>query len=447
VIAAFALALLAQFPGTSQQQLSDAPARNPAISQDKRFGRIAAFESGGNVYAVHRAEPYGENGTPWEAGRRELVSVGLGGAPANGPSSAPAVDGTSRVAPHCVAFVSAASNLVRGDTNGRPDAFVRDLRSGVTKRVSVNSRGRQSSGTVTEVAIDGLCRRVAFVSDASDLALRRTSNRSWKSAVTRANPPGRRQVYVHLFGGGTAIDRAVKKLTFLASATKRGVPGNAESHSIAYATNADRLTFASDASNLSSSDRNGATDIYQRTMTRRLGRKIKGRRVQSLAMETRALSVGGNARTGSGASTQPASSVDGSIVAFVTTASDLVPTGGVAQIAKADLTGGSPRVRLASSTGGGAPGNGASAAPSVTAAGSWVLFESDATDVGVTSTRGPDANGVRDAMLATEPSGDRWLLGERGASGPTTNPMTSPHGNYVVFERGGHVHLLYVGAK
>lgn len=37
--------------------------------------------------------------------------------------------------------------------------------------------------------------------------------------------------------------------------------------------------------------------------------------------------------------------------------------------------------------------------------------------------------------------------GEPGATGPTTNPMTSPHGNYVVFERGGQVHLLHVGAK
>jgi len=192
-------------------KLSDAPAGSPAISQDKRFGRLVAFESGGNVYAVHRAEPYGENGTPWQPGKRELVSVGLGGAPANGPSSAPAVDGTSRVAPHCVAFVS----------------------------------------------------------DATDLGLPKTKNRNWKSAVTRANPPGKRQVYLHLFGGSTGIDRAMKKLTFLASATDKGRPGNGDSHSIAFAVNADRVTYASDATNLSSSDRNGATDIYQRTMSRR----------------------------------------------------------------------------------------------------------------------------------------------------------------------------------
>jgi hypothetical protein len=41
------------------------------------------------------------------------------------------------------------------------------------------------------------------------------------------------------------------------------------------------------------------------------------------------------------------------------------------------------------------------------------------------SNRQPDANGVCDTLLATEPSGDRWLRGERG----------------------GQVHLLYVGAK
>ena len=186
--ALLALALAAQFPGTSLHQLSEAPARNPAISQDKRFGRVAAFESdtGGttNVWAVRRADGYGENGSPWEVGARTLVSAGLGGQPANGPSTAPSVDGTSRVAPHCVAFVSAASNLVRGDTNGRPDAFVRDLRTGVTRRVSVDSRGRQSTGTVTEVAVDGLCKRVAFVSESADARL----------AVARLDGTGRTAV-------------------------------------------------------------------------------------------------------------------------------------------------------------------------------------------------------------------------------------------------------------
>jgi hypothetical protein len=137
-------------------------------------------------------------------------------------------------------------------------------------------------------------------------------------------------------------------------------------------------------------------------------------------------------------------------VAFATTAPDLVghATGGRSQVVRATLRGEEhPRMWLASRTASGRPGNGPSDAPSVTAGGSWVLFESAATDVATTTARGPDTNGVMDAMLATAPSAERWLLGERGASQPTTDPMTSPHGNYVVFERGGHVRLLYVGPK
>jgi hypothetical protein len=444
----------AAFPGTDLQRLSDAPSRNPAISQDRRFGRLAAFEAdtGGttNVLVVRRAEPVGANGTPWRAGATVVASRGLGGQPANGPSTQPSLDGTSRVAPHCVAFVSAASNLVRGDTNGKPDAFVYDLRSGKLRRVSVNSRGRQSSGTVSEVAINGLCTRVAFVSDASDLALRKTRNLSWRTAVSRrANPPGRRQVYVRALGGSTGLDRALKGLTFLASATDRGVPGDGDSHAVAFSPNSRAIVWASDARNLSSSDGNGVSDVYQRVMTRRFGPKRNHHRAQQLAMDTSLVSAASNGNAGAGPSDAPAINVDGSVIAFATTADDLVgrATGGVSQIVSAQLGGGgAPRLRLASRTAGGAPGNGPSGAPSLTAGGTWVVFDSAASDIGVTTARAPDTNGVRDAIIATEPSGDRWLLGE-GTSEATTNPMTSPHGNYIVFERGGHAQLLYAGAK
>jgi hypothetical protein len=442
----------AAFPGTGVQRLSDAPSRNPAISQDRRFARLAAFEAdtGGttNVLVVRRAEPFGENGTPWQPGATVIASRGLGGQPANGPSTRPSLDGTSRVAPHCVAFVSAASNLVRGDTNGKPDAFLYDLRSDRLRRVSVNSRGRQSSGTVSEVAVNGLCTRVAFVSDASDLALRKTRNLSWRTAVTRVNPPGRRQVYIRSLGGTTGLDRALKGLTFLASATDRGVPGNGDSHSVAFSTNSRAIVWASDAHNLSSSDGNGVSDVYQRVMTRRYGPKRHHRRAQQLAMDTSLVSAASNGNAGAGPSDSPAINVDGSMIAFTTTADDLVGRAaqGIAQVVAADLRGGAPRLRLASRTSDGAPGNGPSGAPSLTAGGTWVVFDSAASDVGVTTSRGPDTNGVRDAMLATEPSGDRWLLGE-GTAEATTNPMTSPHGNYIVFERGGHAQLLYAGAK
>ena len=91
-------AATAEFPGTGLTRLSELPARNPAISQDKRWGRLAAFEAGTggrtDVFVVRRAKPYGENGTPWHAGTTVLASGGLGGRPANGPSTQPSLDGT-----------------------------------------------------------------------------------------------------------------------------------------------------------------------------------------------------------------------------------------------------------------------------------------------------------------------------------------------------------------
>jgi Tol biopolymer transport system component len=61
-----------------------------------------------------------------------------------------------------VAFLSWASNLVRGDTNHKIDAFVSRGPGGRPKRVSV-IRGRQTQAHTTAVAVSGDCSRIAFV--------------------------------------------------------------------------------------------------------------------------------------------------------------------------------------------------------------------------------------------------------------------------------------------
>lgn len=457
----------AEFPGQDVLLLSRSAAGAPAngaasnavISQDKRFARLVAFESsagnlagraggGSNVYVVERAPGFGENGTPWQFGRITPASVGMNGQPANGPSGGPALSGTSRVAPRCVAFVSSASNLVPGDTNGRPDAFVRDLRSGRTIRVSVDSRGRQSGGTVFQVAVNGLCTRVAFVSDGGDLALTGTRRRSWRSAVTAGSPAGRRQVYVRAIGGSKGIDRALKGLTFLASASS-GRPGNGDSYDIAYSTNGRALTFASDASNLAPGDANGVSDIYQRVMVRSYGPRVGGRRAQRLLMTTRLISRNDAGMAGNGPSTSPATNVDGSVLAYVTSAPDLVgrDPGGASQVVRAIVRGDAVDRRLISRTDSGAPGAGRSGAPSLTAGGEWVFFHTAAADVAWDSARGADANGVQDIAFFLQVDGSRRLLAQTGATSPAADPVTSPHGNYVVFERGRQVWLSYIGPK
>lgn len=456
-----------EFPGQDLLPISrnaagapaNAPAHNAVISQDKRFARVIAFESaatnlvagaggGSNVYVVRRAPGYGEDGTPWQFGQITLASAGINGQPANGPSGGASLGGTSRVAPRCVAFVSAANNLVSGDTNGTPDAFVRDLRTGRTLRVSVDSRGRQSRGTVSEVAVNGLCTRVAFVSDGGDLALTSTRNRSWRSAVTQPSPAGRRQVYIRAIGGFRGIDRALRGLTFLASATA-GRPADGESYDIAYSINSRALAFASEASNLAPGDGNGAPDVYQRVMLRSYGPRINRRRAQRLVMTTQLISRNDAGSAGRGPSTSPATNVDGSVVAYTTTAPDLIggDPHGAPQVVRAAVSGGVIDRRLASRVDSGAPGAGASSAPSVTAKGDWVFFHTAAADVAWDTARGADVNGVQDIAFWRVLDSVRLRLARSGATSPASDPATSAHGNYVVFERAGQVLLNYLGAK
>jgi Tol biopolymer transport system component len=68
-----------------------------------------------------------------------------------------------------VAFPSDATNLVRGDTNGTTDIFVRDRLTGTTERVSVSSSGGQSDGFSEGPALSADGRFVAFHSSASNL--------------------------------------------------------------------------------------------------------------------------------------------------------------------------------------------------------------------------------------------------------------------------------------
>jgi hypothetical protein len=132
----------------------DHPSGLPAMSADGRFVAFATFasnlvpdsrvviggsESIGRSDIVLRDRDADEDGVfdePEEgATHTELVSVGPGPTAPNVSSLDPAVSDDGRF----VAFTSAASTLVAGDTNDEPDAFVRDRVAGVTTRVSVRS--------------------------------------------------------------------------------------------------------------------------------------------------------------------------------------------------------------------------------------------------------------------------------------------------------------------
>jgi Tol biopolymer transport system component len=68
-----------------------------------------------------------------------------------------------------VAFVSTAKNLVPGDTNKHDDVFLRDLRTGETRLVSVGVHGTGANGTSGAPTLSANGQTIVFLSQASNL--------------------------------------------------------------------------------------------------------------------------------------------------------------------------------------------------------------------------------------------------------------------------------------
>src|SRR4051794_14599147 len=396
------------------------PSHNATISQDRQLASLVAFDSDASnlvrgdtngltdVFLVRRKKPFGLKGPPWRRGKTVLASRGMGGAPANGRSYGADLDGEQLHTPRCLAFVSDASNLVPGDTNGVADAFILFLRSGKIRRVSVGSAGEQANGATYEMKVDGHCDRIAFVSDATNLALSGTNKLSRRSAVTAAPPAGVKQVYVRILDSRTDND-GLRGMTFLASADASGQPGNGDSTQIAFARSGggcgrqgrcgsfsgEAVAFASQASNLAPGDTNGATDVFIRAFPRRFVRlrfprttRVLGENVRStlvgvgpLQMKTTLLSTGAGGEPANGASDQPAVNDSGDIIAFRTAASNMMPgdTNRATDVVRADTLHGGRS--LVSRTRAGAFADDDSGQPAIGRTGVDIVFQSEATNL------------------------------------------------------------------
>lgn len=164
-----------------------------------------------------------------------LVSVSSGGDAADGYS--PSISANGRF----VAFTSYA-DLVPGDTNDAGDAFVRDLLTGQTTRVSVSSEGAQGYGWGVPhgaIAISGDGAKVAFSSFASNLVPGDTNEAS--------------DVFLH--------DLLTSK-TIRVSVGVDGEQGNSDSQHPALNHDGNILVFRSWATNLFPSDTNGQSDVF-----------------------------------------------------------------------------------------------------------------------------------------------------------------------------------------
>ena len=367
----------------------------PAISGDGRY--VAFVSDASNLVAgdTNRVRDVFVNDR--QTGETTRVSVGPGGAEANGDSFAPAISGDGRY----VVFSSAASNLVPGDSNGVDDVFLRDRVAGTTTRISVGQGGTEANGGSYEPTISTDGSVIAYSSDATNLVSGDANNV--------------RDVFVY--------DRATDT-TALASVASDGTEGDAPSSNPALDADGKLVAFASFADDFAINDDNETSDIFLRDRTASTTTRVSvynggfeadgdsfrpslsadGRFVAydsdsfDLAWEdlndvadvfvydrqldvVRPMSVDDADTIGDNQSIDASISADGRFVAFATDADNLVPgdKNGTTDVVIHDRVSGA--TRRISVTNSGDEADGDSLHPSISADGTLVAFDSDSTNL------------------------------------------------------------------
>jgi len=255
----------------------------PAISTDARF--VAFVSDATNVV------PGDTNGVAdiFLRDRRAGTTVRVSGENADAPSDAPAISADGRY----VTFTSEAA-LVPGDTNGIADVFLRELRTGSLRRVNVSTTGAQANALTVSPTMSASGRYVAFTSEA---------------ALVPGDTNGMADVFLHDVHAGTTVRVSL--------AADDGQATGGSSYGPMMSADGRHVVFSSDATNLVASDTNGVADVFLRDL--RAGTTVRA----SLTAE------GGQGNDGSynGVVTR-----DGRHVAFASTATNMAPgdTNGVA---------------------------------------------------------------------------------------------------------------------
>ena len=286
------------------------------------------------------------------------VSVDSNGAQVNAASLDASISADGRY----VAFMSYATNLVSGDTNGERDVFVRDRQLGTTERVSIGAASTQGNSNLSYpwVAISGDGRFVGFSSDASNLVQADTNNT-----------------------GDVFVRDRLTATTERVSVSSLGVQGINESMRPALSADGRFVAFEGSSANLVAGDTNGIADIF-----------VRDRQSGS----TTRVSVDSSGAEGAFTSYGAALSADGRFVAF-NTRSSLVPgdTQPNYDVYIHDLqTGVTEWVSVAL---GGAQSDDGSYFPSLSGDGRYVAFHSVATNLIAGDTNSSQDVFLRDRQL------------------------------------------------
>ena len=322
------------------------------------------------------------------------VSLATGGAEGNDDCSVGgAISGNGRF----VAFLSSASNLVAGDTNGTADVFVHDRVLGTTERASVASGGAQGNGGALSVGISSDGRFVVFTSGSTNLVAGDTN--------------ARQDCFVRDRQAGT---------TERVSLDSGEAQSNDHSYDPVISSDGRYVAFSSSATNLVAGDANGTGDIFLRDRQ---------------AGTTELVSVDSGETQGNGNCSGPSISDDGSCVAFSSGATNLVAgdTNGEWDVFVRDRSSGT--TERASVDSGEAQGNDLSSivGGSLSSDGRYVVFDSYATNLVALDTNG----GIVDSFLRDRLAGTTELVsissGELQGSDFSGSPVISDDGRYVAF--------------
>jgi len=324
-----------------------------------------------------------------------LVSTAVAPSQPDGLSDFPGVSADGRY----IVFFSVATDLVPGDTNGIGDVFVRDQQTGVTSRVSVASDGSQGDDWSGQPSMSADGRFVAFRSNAGNLIA-----------------GGRKG-----FGDILIRDQQLGLVT-RASVASDGTPADGGSFTPSISGDGRFVVFASNSTNLVAGGGGGVTQIYLRDLQ---------------AGQTSVVSLAQDGSLGNAASTRPTISADGRHVAFVSAASNLLPstTGPSPQVFIRDLQAGT--TLLVGRAPDGSPPNALAYVDSeeriaVSSDGRYVAFTSFATNLAPGDNNGaPDVfvwDGVAGTTAVASVTNDGAYLYSGGAA-----PAISADGRFVAF--------------
>jgi Tol biopolymer transport system component len=340
-----------------------------------------------------------------------LISLTANGRQAEGRSDSPAVSFDGRF----VAFASNASNIVNeGDGQNEIDVFVRDRELRTVELISVSLTATSGNGDSLNPSISADGRFVAFSSRASNLV--------------EDDQNGLEDVFVRDRADGTTQRVSV------------GVDGEANgASSFARLSGDGRLVvFQSQATNLTGDEDTAVSDIF--VFDRSTG-------------ETRKVSAASGGALADGPSITPAISGDGLVVAFISSATNLVnlDSNNVPDVFVRALA--ADTFERASVSSSGAQANRISFLPALNFDGNLVAFKSEAFNLVPNDTNGVPDTFVRDrgAGTTTRISVDDFGNESNGLSGP---PSISGDGCDVAFpsaasdlvldDKNGHTDLFVV---